>query len=143
MKLLPLKKAARDVGFCAGTAPTGSKSELRRTPGVALPICCLSLVARKPAPDGYPEHPETVGEHIRKRRMDLGLFQRQAAAEINVNKATIWNWEHNESSPAIRHWPAVLAFLGYDPHPEPRTLAERMMRLDDDAGCPAGSSPGS
>ena len=92
-----------------------------------MPICCLTLKARKPVPDGYPVKPETVGEHIRKRRMDLELFQRQAAVEINVNAATLWNWEHNQSSPAVRHWPAILVFLGYDPHPEPQTLADRVI----------------
>ena len=59
-----------------------------------MPFCRLTLRAPKPKPDGYPQHPETLGEHIRKRRMDLGFFQRQAAAEIGVSTATLWNWEH-------------------------------------------------
>ena len=87
----------------------------------------MTLRAPKPKPDGYPEHSETLGEHIRKRRMDLGLLQKEAAAKLGVDDATLWNWEHDKGSPAVRHWPALLAFLGYDPNPTPQTLAERVM----------------
>ncbi len=92
-----------------------------------MPFCCLSLKAPKPKPDGYPERPETLGEHIRKRRMDLGLLQKEAAARLGIDDATLWNWEHDKGSPAVRHWPALLAFLGYDPHPESQTLAEKLI----------------
>ena len=75
-----------------------------------MPFCCLSLRAPKPKPDGYTEHPETLGEHLRKRRMDLGLFQRQAAAEIGVSTATLWNWSTATATRPFatgpRSWPS-------------------------------------
>jgi len=43
---------------------------------------------------GYPTNPVTIGDHIRKRRMDLGLLQREVAEIIGVTESSIWNWEH-------------------------------------------------
>ncbi len=100
-----------------------------RTDRVALPFCCLSLTAPKPKSESYPENPETVGEHIRKRRMDLCLLQRQVADEIGVHVYTLCLWELGRHEPEIRHWPGIIAFLGYDPTPEGRTVGERVRRL--------------
>jgi transcriptional regulator with XRE-family HTH domain len=58
--------------------------------------------------------PCSLGEHIRKRRLDLGLLQAEVAAEIGVTESTVWNWEHG-TEPELIHIPAVLAFLGYIP----------------------------
>lgn len=58
--------------------------------------------------------PRFLGEHIRKRRLDLGLLQVEVAAEIGVTESTVWNWEHG-TEPELIHIPAVLAFLGYVP----------------------------
>ncbi|MEW6108051.1 MAG: helix-turn-helix transcriptional regulator [Nitrospirota bacterium] len=65
-------------------------------------------------PKGYPLKPRTLGEHIRKRRLDLGLLQIDVAAEIGVTESTVWNWEHG-TEPELIHIPTVLAFLGYVP----------------------------
>ncbi len=67
-----------------------------------------------------------LGDHIRSRRLDLGLFQSQVAEQIGVNAMTINNWEGNKSLPAIRFIPAILRFLGYNPFPPPQTLPERL-----------------
>src|SRR5215470_6882946 len=56
-------------------------------------------------------------DHIRKRRLELGLFQREVAVQIGVDAMTIWNWDCNESRPQIYHMPAIRRFLRYDPLP--------------------------
>ena len=33
-------------------------------------------------------------EHIRKRRLDLGLLQYEVATAIGVTESTVWNWKH-------------------------------------------------
>jgi len=63
---------------------------------------------------GYPEHPITVGEHIRKKRMDLGLLQREVAEIIGVTESSIWNWEHG-TEPELQFNPSIIKFLGYIP----------------------------
>jgi len=36
-------------------------------------------------------------------------------------------WERDEREPAIRFYPAIVAFLGYEPWPKPRTLPEALL----------------
>jgi transcriptional regulator with XRE-family HTH domain len=72
----------------------------------------------------YPENPRTIGEHIRKKRMDLGLFQREVAKIIVVTESSIWNWEHGVE-PELRYIPQIVDFLGYVPFDCP----------DDTVGC--------
>jgi DNA-binding transcriptional regulator YiaG len=62
----------------------------------------------------YPNNPRTLNAHIRKRRMDLNLFQREAAQVIGVKECTVYNWERG-IPPATRHMPNILKFLGYNP----------------------------
>lgn len=74
----------------------------------------LVLQRPKELPKGYVYSPKTIGEHIRKRRLDLGLLQIEVAKIIGVTESTIWNWEHG-TEPEIRYMPKIIEFLGYVP----------------------------
>ena len=50
----------------------------------------VNLLELNPA---YPKNPKTLGEHIRKARMDRGLMIRELAALVGVSPDTIINWE--------------------------------------------------
>ena len=50
----------------------------------------INLLELNPA---YPKEPKTLGEHIRKARMDKGLLIRELAALVGVSPDTIINWE--------------------------------------------------
>jgi len=102
----------------------------------ALPFCHAELRAAKPTPSHYPKVINTVGDHIRNRRLDLGLFQSQVAEHIGVETTTIHNWEGNKSSPAIRYIPAILRFLGSNPFPPAHTLPERLITARKMLGMP-------
>jgi DNA-binding XRE family transcriptional regulator len=78
-----------------------------------LPRVRIRLECRKPK--HYPENPKTLGEHIRKRRMELGLTRRPAAKALRINPWTVLNWETGQYQPPIRSIQSILAFLGYDP----------------------------
>ncbi|MCK9418234.1 MAG: helix-turn-helix domain-containing protein [Nitrospirae bacterium] len=69
--------------------------------------------------------PKTLGEHIQKRRMDLGLFQRQAADKMGVSAASICSWERG-TEPELRHIPKIIEFLGYVPFDGPDDLFGRL-----------------
>ena len=70
----------------------------------------------------YPENPKTLGEHLRKRRHEVGKRQTDVAAELDVSTWTYLLWEQDRASPTVRQYPALIRFLGYDPHGAPQTL---------------------
>ena len=82
---------------------------------VALPFLRFTLTAPKPPSVLYPIDPETLGDHIRKKRMDLGLLQRDLAEIIGVNECTIHNWECSHSRPHGLMIPKIIRFLEYNP----------------------------
>jgi DNA-binding transcriptional regulator YiaG len=76
-----------------------------------------------------PEKLETVGDHIRRRRLTLKLLQRQVAQQLGVNGATVTNWETNGAEPGVKYMPAIIRFLGYNPlPPPPNGIGERLVR---------------
>jgi transcriptional regulator with XRE-family HTH domain len=74
----------------------------------------------------YPTELRTIGDHIRKRRLDLGLLQREVALLVGVDKTTVFNWEAGIATPNLRAISGVLRFLGYDPTETGSTLGERL-----------------
>jgi transcriptional regulator with XRE-family HTH domain len=76
---------------------------------------------------GKRKAPKTLGEHVRERRLQLGLLQREVAEQIGVGEVTVTHWETNQTSlPPIATMPAIIRFLGYDPTPKAENLSERM-----------------
>ncbi len=82
---------------------------------VALHFCEVTLTAKKPLSEAYPKTLNTLGDHRRKRRLDLKLFQKDVANIIGVDTNSIINWEKNRSSPRLYLLPKVFEFLGYNP----------------------------
>jgi transcriptional regulator with XRE-family HTH domain len=93
---------------------------------VALPFCHFELRAARRKPATYPKQINSLGDHIRSRRLNLKLLQKQVADKIGVHETTITGWEGNATAPEIRYIPAILQFLGYDPLPTPSSLSERL-----------------
>jgi DNA-binding XRE family transcriptional regulator len=90
----------------------------------------LRTYARRP-----PTHPQgglrrrltvILGEHLKKRRMELGLFQRQAAVQLGICQFTYIGWETGKKKPFTHSYARIVGFLGYDPMPVPATLGERI-----------------
>ena len=48
-----------------------------------------------------PTNSNTIGDHIRRRRLGLKLLQRDVAEQIGVDGTSVFNWEANTSSPRI------------------------------------------
>ncbi|TMB57472.1 MAG: helix-turn-helix domain-containing protein [Deltaproteobacteria bacterium] len=93
------------------TDPTGRPASRTCTP--ALPCCHLQLSAQKPTDPTLPRYPQTLGEHLRRRRRLLGLFQREVATWIGVDALTVLNWERGKVVPQVHHLPRIHGFLGY------------------------------
>jgi uncharacterized membrane protein len=76
-----------------------------------LPFCHVRLSARKPKPEAYPAALLTYGDHLRAKRLDLGLLQKQAAERIGVDETSVYNWESNRVQPAVRFIAGIIRFL--------------------------------
>jgi DNA-binding XRE family transcriptional regulator len=90
-----------------------------------LPFGPKLLKSLKPRP--WVLLPRTLGEHLKKRRMELGLWQRDLRKRFKLEKETYANWEKDRCYPAMKHWPGIIEFLGYDPNPVPNTLGDRLL----------------
>ncbi len=90
-----------------------------------MPWVPVTLKCLKPKETDFA--PRTLGEHIRKRRLVVGMTQEDAARCLKVTAATLLNWELGKTEPRIQYIPAVVLFLGYDPYPAAATLPERML----------------
>jgi transcriptional regulator with XRE-family HTH domain len=82
---------------------------------VALPFSHITLKTQKPLTSAYPKALNTIGDHLRKRRLDLELFQKDVAHILGVCDPSVYNWENNLAEPAIKYIPKIIEFLGYVP----------------------------
>lgn len=73
------------------------------------------------------ENPQTIGEHLKRERQLRKMFQRDVARELGINQWTLIGWEKDTkqiSQPSF--FPRVIAWLGYDPFPIPKTEGEEL-----------------
>ena len=76
----------------------------------------------------------TLGDHLRRRRMDLGLRQWDVAKRIGVDTSTVTNWELGRTEPEGQSIPGILDFLGTDPRPLGEGFPERLRRAREALG---------
>lgn len=92
-----------------------------------LPNCKIRRKAAKPGP--FDQTPQTLGDHLRRRRAELGLYQKEVALRLDVDEHTIINWEKDRTTPPVRLMPRIIDFLGYYPYRPPRKLGERLTAI--------------
>ena len=77
-----------------------------------------------------PDTLKTLGDHIRKRRVESNQMQRDVAATIGVSEDAVTYWENNRSQPQVQFYPRIISFLGYYPFDhETDTVGGRLQRL--------------
>ena len=98
-----------------------------------MPFCSLEIRAKRPnyqdnwiKDQTVSANPTTLGEHLRKVRLERRLFQRDLAEKFGVHTESVKNWETGVTVPTILVIPKILVFLGYDPEPVPSTLPRRI-----------------
>jgi transcriptional regulator with XRE-family HTH domain len=64
---------------------------------------------------------------IRKRRLDLGLRQIDAAKMIGCDEMSVVNWEKGHRSPRVNQMAGVVNFLGFNPFQNGDTMAHRLV----------------
>ena len=65
------------------------------------------------------KQPETIGEHLRKRRFGLGIRQSEAAQKLGVSDRTLSLWECDRVYPAWAHQAKLAVYLDFDPFDSP------------------------
>jgi transcriptional regulator with XRE-family HTH domain len=77
-----------------------------------------------------PDVANSLGEHIRKKRIEKGQFQKQVAEILGVSEDTVTYWEKNRCEPQVKHYPKIISYLGYYPFThETETLAGKLMQI--------------
>jgi hypothetical protein len=81
--------------------PSGSEIMAEKQRGLipALPFCHVVLKGKRALPGSCPNPLKTLGDHLRKRRLDLGLLQREVAKKLGVTTSCVWNSEGNATTP--------------------------------------------
>jgi DNA-binding XRE family transcriptional regulator len=57
----------------------------------------------------------SIGLHIKKKRLDLKLLQKDVALMVAVTEESIMHWETGRYPPQLQFYPGIIKFLGYNP----------------------------
>jgi transcriptional regulator with XRE-family HTH domain len=100
----------------------------------ALPFCHFNIrvsaerlkafILRK---KGMMDQLASLGEHLRNRRLILGLRQADVAGRLGTVREVYERWERGEREPVVSEWPGILAFLGYYPFRE-QSIADLVLK---------------
>lgn len=75
-----------------------------------------------------------MGERIRRRRLELGLRQRDVAERIKCSATAIYNWEQERTSPKVSQLPAIIGFLAYAPWSAPKGFGAWLRQVREGLG---------
>ncbi|KAA3630601.1 MAG: XRE family transcriptional regulator [Bacteroidetes bacterium] len=82
---------------------------------VALHSCYFCFKSKRPVNPAYPEELNTLGDHLRKVRLDRNLSQPDVAKLLGVTTDTVTNWELNRNQPRAKFVNKIISFLDYIP----------------------------
>ncbi|HEY0781727.1 MAG TPA: helix-turn-helix transcriptional regulator [Thermoanaerobaculia bacterium] len=82
---------------------------------VGMPFCHLVLRTPYPAPRRFPDAPSQLGGQIKARRREAGLSRKDLALRLGVTRDAVRAWETGRANPGAKRYPAVVAFLGFEP----------------------------
>ncbi|GAB3909893.1 hypothetical protein GCM10028826_17530 [Mucilaginibacter boryungensis] len=82
---------------------------------VLLPFYTYRKIAQKPHTTAYALNPQTLGEHIKKKRIENDELQKDVALVIGVSEDTITYWENDRTQPQVCYYPNIIAYLGNYP----------------------------
>ena len=92
-----------------------------------MPYAPITLKGLKPKDTDF--EPRSLGEHVRKRRLELRLSQKEVARRLGWSWRSVFNWENGKTNPAIESIPGIIGFLGYGPFPEPGSLSDQLIAV--------------
>lgn len=84
------------------------------------------MKAKKLSSNQYNTLITTIGDHLRKKRLELGLLQREVADRTGATECSVYLWETNRAAPTFPFLPKIIEFLGYCPYDPVWTPGERL-----------------
>ena len=75
----------------------------------------LEISIKKPVIQKFKSNPKTLGDHIRKKRIENRELQKVIADRLRISEDTITGWENNRTQPMVHFYPAIIEYLGYLP----------------------------
>lgn len=114
----------------------GSGTESPRPDGLADAVLALKIAIPNKVQilSKFSSEPVSLGDHLRRRRLELGLYQKDVAATIGVTASSIWNWEHGWTID-WRYLPRLIVFIGYNPILCPDDVTNVCLALGSKATC--------
>lgn len=94
--------------------------------GFIAKLSPVTKASARPQNPKYPSELVTLGDHLRARRLELGLEQKDVANIIGVDSCSVNKWELNHYPPSVRHYPKIFSFLGYCLIEPSQTEGERL-----------------
>ena len=82
---------------------------------MVLPFSETDGWVKKPYGQSYPANPKTLGDYIRKRRLELRLLQKDVASFVGVCEDTVTLWENNQTEPKAKYVAKIIQFMGEVP----------------------------
>ena len=73
---------------------------------VALAFWNVEFSFKNPFYRRFDKEVKTIGDHVRKRRIELGLFQKAVALKLKVSEDAVTYWENNRAIPMIHFSPS-------------------------------------
>jgi transcriptional regulator with XRE-family HTH domain len=94
-----------------------------------LHFCQTRFIGKKRDNPAYPTELNTLGDHLRKVRLDRDLSQSDIARLLNVTTDTVTGWEMNRHEPPAKLAKAIIDFLGYVPFMSAEDSLGKRLRL--------------
>ena len=102
-------------------------------------VALLPIVLSCTKPSKIPQKLISIGDNIKKKRLERQLTQLQLARLIGVEETSIYNWENNRSKPKVYLLPKIIEFWGYVPFELPmETIGDRIKSYRKEHGLSQG-----
>jgi transcriptional regulator with XRE-family HTH domain len=75
----------------------------------------------------YPFVSVTLGDYLRKKRLDLNLRQKDLACIFNATDEAINYWENNLRYPSVQFLAKIIQFIGYCPYEVTLPIANKLV----------------
>lgn len=80
-----------------------------------MPFSELNTTVPLPDKRPFPDELQTVGNHIKYARLSRNILIKDVCTLLQIDRETLRGWELDQFKPFVRHYPAIINFLGYFP----------------------------